>query len=117
MSDSSRFVGFSLLAGLAAGIGASACCAGPLLLVSLGLGGAWVSQLPQLEAVRPHFIVLSLAFFAAALYRLYILPRRCEPGQACAATRVSGRQRLLLWLALAGAVAVIAFPWYAFLFY
>ena len=40
----------SLLAGAAAAVGASACCAGPLLLVLLGIGGAWGSRLVALEA-------------------------------------------------------------------
>ena len=39
----------SLLGGAAAAIGASACCAGPLVLVVLGVGGAWGSRLVALE--------------------------------------------------------------------
>ena len=39
----------TLITGGFAGILASACCVGPLVLVSLGLGGAWVSTLTVLE--------------------------------------------------------------------
>ena len=32
----------SLAAGIIAAIGASVCCVGPLLLLALGIGGAWI---------------------------------------------------------------------------
>ncbi|MGH8105891.1 MAG: mercuric transporter MerT family protein, partial [Arenimonas sp.] len=41
------------LGALLAAIGASACCIGPLVLVSLGIGGAWVTNLTAMEAARP----------------------------------------------------------------
>ncbi|MDD5412690.1 MAG: mercuric transporter MerT family protein, partial [Methylobacter sp.] len=37
-----------------AAIGASVCCVGPLLLVSFGIGGAWMSALTSMETVRPY---------------------------------------------------------------
>jgi mercuric ion transport protein len=37
-----------LLAGFLAAIGSGLCCAGPFVLLSLGLGGAWVSNLTLL---------------------------------------------------------------------
>lgn len=58
-------------AGLAA-IGASACCVGPLLLVSLGIGGAWMSTLTSMEATRPFFIALTLIFLVLGFRRLYL---------------------------------------------
>jgi mercuric ion transport protein len=61
----------SLLAGTAAALGASACCAGPLLLVVLGVGGAWGSRLTALQPFQPLFIVVSVALFAVAFRRLY----------------------------------------------
>ena len=49
----------ALAGGVLAGIGASACCVGPLLLLSLGVGGAWIGHLTALEPYRPVFIVLT----------------------------------------------------------
>jgi len=105
----------ALLAGGLAAIGASACCAGPLLVVSLGLGGAWVSSLVALEPLRPVFIALVLVAFGIAFRRLYLLP--CAPGESCAVAAVRRRQRWVFWLTLLPAAALVAFPWYAFLFY
>jgi MerT mercuric transport protein len=49
----------SVLAGAAAALGASACCAGPLLLVVLGVGGAWGSRLTALQPFQPLFVAVS----------------------------------------------------------
>lgn len=103
----------SLIGGLLAGIGASACCAGPLLVISLGFGGAWVSQLTALEPVRPLFIAASVVFFVVGFRRLYLQPAVCEPGQACATSSVRTRQRRVFWLVAMLSAAVVAFPWYA----
>jgi mercuric ion transport protein len=107
----------SLMAGAAAAIGASACCAGPLLLVVLGIGGAWGSRLVALQSYQPFFVVASLAFFGYAFYRLYRKPEACAPGQACAIPAVRQRQRVIFWFIALMAVLLMALPVYAPLFY
>ena len=107
----------SLIAGVLAALGATACCFGPLLLVTLGLGGAWVSSLRTLEAYQPAFALLTLAFIGFAFYRLYIQPRRCAPGDVCALPAVLKRQRIVFWLVVVIITAMFAFPLYAPLFY
>ena len=107
----------SLLAGAAAAIGASACCAGPLLLVVLGIGGAWGSRLVALEAYQPFFVSAALAFFGYAFYRLYRKPEACAPGEACAIPAVRHRQRVIFWVIALIAAALMSFPLYAPLFY
>lgn len=107
----------SVLAGAAAAIGASACCAGPLVLVVLGIGGAWGSRMVALEAYQPYFLTAAVAFFAFALYRLYHKPEACAPGEACAVAAVRQRQRIIFWVVTFIAAALMAFPLYAPLFY
>jgi mercuric ion transport protein len=107
----------SVLAGAAAAIGASACCAGPLLLVVLGVGGAWGSRLVALEAYQPYFIVAALAFFGFAFYRLYRRQDACAPGEACAVPAVRRSQRVIFWTVAVIAAVLMAFPLYAPLFY
>lgn len=106
----------SVLAGAAAAIGASACCAGPLLLVVLGIGGAWGSRLVALEAYQPFFLAAALAFFGFAFYRLY-RKQECAPGETCAVPVVRRRQRGIFWVVAVIAAALMAFPLYAPLFY
>lgn len=107
----------SLLAGAAAAIGASACCAGPLLLVILGVGGAWGTRLVALEPLQPYLVATALLFFGVAFYRLYRTQETCAPGETCAVPVVRRRQRLIFWVVAAVAAPLMAFPLYAPLFY
>lgn len=107
----------SLVSGAAAAVGASACCAGPLLLVVLGVGGAWGSRLVALEPYQPYFVAAALAAFGHAFYRLYRRQEVCAPGEACATPAVRRRQRLIFWVVALVAAALMAFPLYAPLFY
>ncbi len=106
-----------MLAGAAAAIGASACCAGPLVLIVLGVGGAWGSRLIALEPYQPFFVAAALAFFGFAFYRLYRRTEACAPGEVCAVPAVRRRQRVIFWLVAFVAAALMAFPLYAPLFY
>ena len=107
----------SLIAGILAGIGASVCCVGPLVLLALGIGGAWIGNLTALEPYRPIFVGLTLVFLGLAYRQLYLLPRSCAPGTPCAAPRTNSRQRLIFWLVAASLLALLAVPWFAPLFY
>ena len=101
-----------IVAGVLSAIGASACCVGPLVLVALGLGGAWVSGLRALEPFFPIFVAAALGAFGYAFWRLYVAPRRCTPDVACASPKVMRRQRIAFWVALVCAKATILFPVY-----
>jgi len=109
--------GGAIVGGALAAIGASLCCVGPLVLVSLGIGGAWMSSLTTFEPVRPVFILATLALFGAAYWKLYRAPEVCKPDEACADPRVRSRQRTLFWVMLIVVVPLLTFPWYASLFY
>ena len=107
----------ALWASALAAIGASLCCVAPLMLVTLGLGGAWLSTLTQLELYRPIFVVLTLGLLALAWRKLVRQPAVCEPGKACADGAVQRRQRLIFWGVAALLLLLLTFPWYASLFY
>ena len=107
----------SLLAGAAAAVGASACCAGPLVLVLLGIGGGLGSRLVALERYQPYFIAATLAFLGFAFYRLYVQPARCAPGDACAIPATRKRQKAIFWVVSVLAVGLMSSPLYAPLFY
>jgi len=107
----------TLVAGMVAALLASACCVGPLLLVMLGIGGAWAANLTVLEPLRPIFVGFTLVFLGIAFYRLYLTPTVCAPGQACAGPLDHRRQRVMFWLVTIPLLALLAFPWYAPIFY
>ncbi len=107
----------SLLLAILAAIGASLCCVGPLVLVMLGVGGAWASNLTALEPYRPVFVGITLVFLGLAFRKLYLVPRACAPGTPCASPKTLRNQRIVFWIVTVLLAALLAFPWYAKLFY
>jgi mercuric ion transport protein len=76
-----------LIAGILSAIGASICCVGPLVLLALGVSGAWIGSLTALEPYRPIFVGLTLLFLGFAFYCLYLARPACSPESACANPR------------------------------
>lgn len=101
-----------LSGGVIAGFAASICCIGPLVLVTLGLGGAAAGLIQFFTPLRPVFIGLALLFLGFAAYRLFFVPKVCAPGTACADPKTSRNQRLLFIGIVIVVAALVAFPWY-----
>ena len=101
----------SLIGGFIAAIIASLCCVGPLLLITLGMGGAWIAQLTKFEAVRPFFILVSIAFLGSAFYQLYLRPQACVPGTICADLKTLKIHRIIFWSISISLLGLIAAPW------
>ncbi|NOY69410.1 MAG: mercury transporter MerT [Deltaproteobacteria bacterium] len=107
-SISSPLFGAGLLAILA-----SSCCLLPLLLVSIGIGGAWMGSLTALEPYRPIFITITLLLLAFAFYRVYRKPKiECACDDA-----PKQRTRKILWIVTVIIVALLAFPYFLPLVY
>ena len=107
----------ALTAGGAAAILASTCCLGPLVLVTLGIGGAWIGNLAALEPYRPFFAgaaVVALLFAYRAIFRT---ASACEPGQVCAVSPVKAGYKVVFWIVAALALIALAFPYIAPLFF
>jgi mercuric ion transport protein len=103
---------WALLTSVAAAIGASLCCVVPLVLVSLGIGGAWLANLTALEPYWLWFAGLALVALGIATWRLYGPASRCDEGEVCAEPRVLRRRRRLLWIAAVVIVPLLLFPYY-----
>ncbi|GAB4356063.1 MAG: mercuric transport protein MerT [Methylohalobius crimeensis] len=96
--------------GLAA-ILASACCLGPLLLVTLGFSGAWIGNLTALEPYRPIFLGVALVAMILAWRRIFRPVESCQPGEVCANPKVRGTYKLLFWLAAGLVLVAFGFPY------
>ena len=107
----------ALTGGVLAGIGASACCLGPLLLLGMGIGGAWIGHLTALEPYRPVFIVLTAVFLALAFRKLYLVPQSCAVDDKCIADRTRHAQRILFWILAPITLGLVASPWILPIFY
>jgi mercuric ion transport protein len=103
----------TLLAGGLAAILASTCCLGPLVLVALGLSGAWIGNLTRLEPYRPFFIV-SLFFAGRGIFRPI---GECRPGEMCAVPRTRRIYKIVFGIVSALVLVALVFPYVARFFY
>lgn len=99
-----------LFGSLAAGLLASACCIGPLVLAAIGLGSlgltAWLAPL------RPWFPGFTATFLAVGFYLAYrpLAAEACAPGQTCAAPVGRRPQQIMLWLVTFLSLALATYP-------
>lgn len=107
----------ALFAGGLAAIFASACCLGPLVLITLGFSGAWIGNLTALEPYRPISIGAALVAMVFAWRRIFRPLQACKPGEVCAAPQVRTTYKLIFWIVAALVVVALAFPYVLPLFY
>lgn len=99
---------WGVAAALGAAVAASACCTIPLLLVSLGAGGAWIGTLTAFEPFRPFFIAVAVGALGYAAYREWRFSRR--PDCECEVSMSTGLRRTLLVVGAIAALGLIASP-------
>lgn len=106
-----------LFAGGIAALLASACCLGPLILVALGLGGAWIGNLTVLEPYRPLFIVAAIISLLLAWKRIYGPAKDCKSGEVCAVPKVQKFYKVIFWIVAALVAVALGFPYLLPIFY
>ena len=108
-----------LAGGLLAGIAASACCVGPLVLLLLGFSGAWLGNLTALEPYRPILIGIACVALLIAYLRIFRpkLKQSCEQGETCAKPQASNLYKWLFTGALVVVLTSIVSPYLVPLIY
>ncbi|RXG86367.1 mercuric transporter MerT family protein [Bradyrhizobium zhanjiangense] len=100
--------------GIFGALAASSCCIVPLILFSLGIGGAWIGNLTALAPYKPFFVAGTAGLLGYGFYLVYWKPRRaCAAGAACARPIPSRLVQLSLWMATALVIAAFAFDYVA----
>lgn len=107
----------TLAVGGLAAVLASACCLGPLLLISIGLSGTWIGQLTRLEPYRPLFLGSSLVALVLAYRRIYRPVPACDTGEICTVPSVRRAYKALFWIVAALVLVAFGFPYIAPWFY
>ena len=116
MNEAARGRGALFVGGLAA-IFASVCCLGPLVLLTLGFSGAWISNLTLLQPYQPVFIGAALVAMYFAGRRIYRSDSDCTPGKVCALPQVRTAYKLAFWLVAVIILVALGFPFIAPWFY
>ncbi len=102
---------WELIGASLAAIVASMCCVVPLLLVGLGISGAWVINLKAFEPYRPLFILITLVLLGFAFYRVYHKPQNCSPDGFSANPRREKIMKKVLIVTTAFVLGLLAFPY------
>lgn len=117
-ADRTARKGWLAAGGVLGAILASACCIGPLVLLTLGISGAWIGSLTALEPYKEITAVIALGFIVAGFRQVYFRkPVVCEPGSYCARPESVRIAKTLLWASLILVVAALTIDWWAPLLY
>ncbi|NWH08359.1 MAG: mercury transporter MerT [Alphaproteobacteria bacterium] len=100
--------------GILGALAASSCCIVPLVLFSLGIGGAWIGNLTALAPYKPFFVAGTAGLLGYGFYLVYWKPRRaCADDAACARPLPNRLVQLALWIATVLVIAAFAFDYIA----
>jgi mercuric ion transport protein len=100
--------------GIFGALAASSCCIVPLILFSLGIGGAWIGNLTALAPYKPIFVAGTAGLLGYGFYLVYWkLRRACAEGAACARPISNHLVQLALWIATVLVIAAFAFDYVA----
>lgn len=103
---------WGIIGAVTAAVAASVCCIGPLVLVLLGVSGAWIAGLTALEPFRPYLMVISVLLLGLAFYRVYRTPKEnCDPGSACAHPTSRRRAKTVLWVVSLLVIGLLVSPY------
>jgi mercuric ion transport protein len=99
-----------MAAGILGALAASSCCLLPLLLVSLGISGAWIGNLTALAAYQPIIVLITLSALGCGFYLVYShAPPACE-GEACQRPLARPLLKAGLWLGTVLVLSALLFP-------
>jgi len=101
------------------GLAAMTCCILPLVLFSLGAGGAWIGNLTAMSPYQPYIIAVTLGFLGTGYYMVYRKPQlkagaeTCEPGSYCTSPKSTRLTKIALWTSTVFVLAAISFNYLA----
>ena len=96
---------------IVAAVASSLCCILPVVAVVFGIGAFGIASV--FETLRPYFLVLAIAALGFSFYQAYFRKEACEEGEACATKPVGRMNKMMIWFALVGVLAIAAFPYYS----
>jgi mercuric ion transport protein len=113
-----RTKGWFAVGGVVGALLASSCCIAPLLLLTLGVSGAWIGNLTALEPYKPAFLGVALVFIGLGFYKVYFKQKpACEEGSYCARPESALVTKTALWAATVLVLLAASVDWWAPLFY
>lgn len=110
--------GWFATGGILAAVLASTCCIVPLVLITLGVSGAWIGSLTALEPYQPYLVAVTLAFLGGGFWHVYFRPKSdCADDGYCSCPLSSLITKSALWLATILVILTMTLQFWAPLFY
>ena len=117
-SEADNRKGWFAAGGVLGAILASTCCIAPLVLLTLGISGAWIGTLTALEPYKPIFTVVALVFIGLGFRQIYFKAKPvCVDGTYCAKPQSALITKTALWIATLLVVLALTIEWWAPFFY
>ena len=117
-SNPNQREGWFAAGGVLGAILASTCCIVPLVLVAVGVSGAWIGNLTALEPYSIYLTIAALAFVGAGFWYVYLRkPKDCADDSYCARPQSRRITKIALWAAALLILANLTMGWWAPLFY
>ena len=109
--SATRKAGLMSLGGILAALGAASCCVVPFVLFTLGISGAWISNLTALAPYQPIFAAITIGFLGYGFYLVYRKPNAaCADGSYCAKPSSGRIAKIGLWTATILVIVALGFP-------
>jgi mercuric ion transport protein len=108
---------FPLIGGIIAAFLSTVCCIVPLLLLTLGIGGAWMSNLTALEPYKPFFIIIACLFLWIAFQKIFLTKTDCKDDKPCAVPENNQKYKIIFWIATVLILGSATISFWAPLFY
>lgn len=116
--ETSRRKGWFAAGGVIGALLASSCCIIPLVLVMLGVSGAWIGNFAALEPYKAWFVAATLVFLALGFWQVYFRRQpKCEDDAYCARPETALITKGALWIATVLVAMAITIRWWAPLLY
>lgn len=117
-TSETRRRGWLAAGGLTGALLASSCCIVPLLLVTVGVSGAWIGSLTALEPYKPWFAGVALVFIGLGFRQVYVKARLvCADADYCARPRSALIAKSVLWVATVLVILALTVNWWAPILY
>ncbi|MEX2296268.1 MAG: mercuric transporter MerT family protein [Dongiaceae bacterium] len=105
-------------AGAVGAILTSACCVGPLVLLALGISGAWIGSLAALDTYKPVFAAIAVIFIGLGFRQVYFPAKpACSERAFCKRPASALITKSVLWVAAVLVAVAITIDWWAPIFY
>ncbi|MDE2229461.1 MAG: mercury transporter MerT [Alphaproteobacteria bacterium] len=112
-TPASRTAGLAAAGGVLGALVASTCCIVPLVLFTLGISGAWISNVTALEPYQPIFFATTAGFLGVGYSLVYRRQKVACANGTCAQPLPTRVVKAALWVATALVIAAAAFRYLA----